>query len=83
MTRGELFTLAAALPIGALALVPEKPPEDKLPEPPGPMVRDPEVKWMVIHAGDGNTLPSHHPYGKGCGKCAGSGVPSPIWYTGK
>jgi hypothetical protein len=84
MKRADLFKLAAALPIGALALVPEKP-EEPLPNPlaakPNATTTNSGTKWVIVHAGDGSTLPTHHAYGDACGRCAGTGVPAPLWYA--
>jgi hypothetical protein len=87
MTRAELFSLATALPIGALALVPEK--ESRFTSGFNPQTECMEstyegrTKWMIVHAGDGSRLPSYHPYGEDCGRCAGTGVPAPLWAASK
>lgn len=78
MNRAELFqTIAAVLPIGAFALVPEESPKPALPTPPA---KPEKTRWMIVHPNRDGALGSYHEYGQECGRCLNTGVPAPLWY---
>ncbi|MGB8966835.1 MAG: hypothetical protein WCB99_14460 [Candidatus Cybelea sp.] len=81
MKRADLFKgIAAALPLGAVALVPE--PKEHFANPKSATRTDTgKTKWMIVHPGDPGELPSHHEYGQPCRSgCSSTGIPAPIYY---
>lgn len=79
MKRRELFeALAAMLPLGALAIVPER-----KPGPRPKYARSKQLRWMIIHPSHDAQLASHHEYGQPCAICSTTGVPASLWYSRK
>lgn len=76
MKRAEVFrAIAAVLPFGALAMIPE-PVEPKVPAPDPPR----NTRWLIVHAGDKDRLPFYHEQGQACHVCSYTGMPAFLWH---